>query len=127
LAVGCCVKNPAAGGPAIITIRGGRISEPRSKGLGIKRKIFSRQRLSVCEAMLNMLNTPAKVNRKLIERQIRAKNVSDAMTETRPAGIDSCTPTNACDADGRPIRFRKDLGKVKHLVEAVRLTEEFLQ
>ena len=54
-------------------------------------------------------------------------NVSDAMTETRPAGIDSCTLTNACDADGRPIRFRKDLGKVKHLVDAVRLAGEFLQ
>jgi len=54
-------------------------------------------------------------------------NVSDAMAETRPAGIDSCTLTNAGDADGRPIRFRKDLGKVKHLVEAVRLAEEFLR
>ena len=49
------------------------------------------------------------------------------MTATRPAGIDSCTLTNACDADGRPIRFRKDLGKVKHLVEAVRRAEEFLK
>ena len=54
-------------------------------------------------------------------------NVSDAMTATRPAGIDSCTLTNACDAAGRPIRFRKDLGKVKHLVEVVRLAEKFLQ
>jgi hypothetical protein len=99
--------------------------------------------------MLNMLNTPAKVNRKmqpdivhfcdalplgndarpyceqLIERQIRVKNVSDTMTETRPAEIDSCTLTNACRADGRPIRFRKDPGKVKHLVEAVRRDDEF--
>ena len=49
------------------------------------------------------------------------------MTATRPAGIDSCTLTNACDAAGRPIRFRKDLGKVKHLVEVVRLAEKFLQ
>jgi phosphoribosylanthranilate isomerase len=54
-------------------------------------------------------------------------NVSDAMTETRPAGIDSCTLTNACDAGGRPIRFRKDIGKVKHLVDAVRRSEEFFQ
>jgi len=54
-------------------------------------------------------------------------NASDAMTATRPAGIDSCTLTNACDAAGRPIRFRKDLGKVKHLVEVVRLAEKFLQ
>lgn len=58
---------------------------------------------------------------------ISAENVSDAITETRPAGIDSCTLTNACDGHGRPIRFRKDPGKVKHLIDAVRRTEEFLQ
>ena len=58
---------------------------------------------------------------------ISAENVSDGMTATRPAGIDSCTLTNACDGHGRPIRFRKDPGKVKHLVDAVRLAEEFLQ
>jgi len=58
---------------------------------------------------------------------ISAENVSDAMTETRPAGIDSCTLTNACDGHGRPIRFRKDPGKVKHLVDAVRRAEEFFQ
>jgi len=58
---------------------------------------------------------------------ISPDNVSDAMTETRPAGIDSCTLTNRCDVDGRPIRFRKDLVKVKRLVEAVRLAEGLLQ
>jgi hypothetical protein len=53
--------------------------------------------------MLNMLNTPAKVNRKLIERQIRVKK------------------------EFSDIAIMKDLGKVKHLVEAVRRAEEFLQ
>jgi hypothetical protein len=50
-----------------------------------------------------MLNTPAKVNRKLIERQIRVKEESS------------------------DTAIMKDLGKVKHLVEAVRRAEEFLQ
>jgi phosphoribosylanthranilate isomerase len=58
---------------------------------------------------------------------ISPENASAALAATRPAGIDSCTLTNACGGDGRPIRFRKDLGKVKHLVEAVRRAEKCLQ
>jgi biotin carboxylase len=33
--------------------------------------------------------------------------VAEAVARTRPAGVDSCTQTNAQDAQGRPIRFRK--------------------
>jgi phosphoribosylanthranilate isomerase len=50
-------------------------------------------------------------------------NAGEAVIRVRPAGIDSCTLTNALDADGRPIRFRKDLQKVKTLVAAVRRAE----
>jgi len=50
-------------------------------------------------------------------------NAAEAVAHVRPAGIDSCTQTNALNADGRPIRFKKDLQKVKALVEAVRQAE----
>jgi len=52
-----------------------------------------------------------------------AANVGEAMRTARPAGVDSCTRTNARAADGRPIRFRKDLTKVKNMVEEVRRVE----
>ena len=54
---------------------------------------------------------------------ISPQNAAEAVARVRPAGVDSCTLTNALDADGRPIRFRKDLQKVKALVEAVRRAE----
>jgi len=47
-------------------------------------------------------------------------NVAAGIRRVGPAGIDSCTLTNAADDEGRPIRFKKDLGKVKRLVDAVR-------
>jgi phosphoribosylanthranilate isomerase len=50
-------------------------------------------------------------------------NAREAVTRVRPAGVDSCTLTNALDADGRPIRFQKDLQKVKALVASVRRAE----
>ena len=51
---------------------------------------------------------------------ISPENAADGVKRVNPAGVDSCTGTNAVDAQGRPIRFRKDLLKVKLLVEAVR-------
>lgn len=54
---------------------------------------------------------------------ISPENAAEAIARTRPAGIDSCTQTNARDAQGRPIRFRKDLKKIEALVTAVRRAE----
>jgi phosphoribosylanthranilate isomerase len=50
-------------------------------------------------------------------------NVFDGIMQVMPAGVDSCTGTNALDAEGRLIRFKKDLEKVKHLVDEVRRAE----
>lgn len=47
------------------------------------------------------------------------ENVAEAIGKTHPAGVDSCTGTNARDADGAPIRFQKDPEKVKAFVAAV--------
>ena len=51
---------------------------------------------------------------------ISEKNVFEGVMQVRPAGVDSCTRTNALDSSGRAIRFKKDLDKVKRLVEEVR-------
>jgi len=53
-------------------------------------------------------------------------NVSLGIKTVRPAGVDSCTLTNACDADGRPIRFQKDMAKVKRFLDEMqRASVEF--
>ena len=57
---------------------------------------------------------------------ITPDNVFNGIMHVMPAGVDSCTGTNAVDSKGRPIRFKKDLLKVKHLVEAVRRAEKML-
>ena len=51
---------------------------------------------------------------------ISPNNVEAGLSNVRPAGVDSCTGTNATDAAGQAIRFKKDPEKVKRLVEAVR-------
>ncbi|MBW2429203.1 MAG: hypothetical protein JRF56_09610 [Deltaproteobacteria bacterium] len=51
-------------------------------------------------------------------------NVADGIARVRPAGVDSCTLTNARDDNGLPIRFKKDLSKVKLLIDAVRQAEK---
>ncbi|MFH2218894.1 MAG: hypothetical protein ABII68_04450 [Pseudomonadota bacterium] len=52
------------------------------------------------------------------------ENVFDGILRVRPAGVDSCTGTNALDPDGRPIRFKKDLERVKRFVQETRRAEK---
>lgn len=58
---------------------------------------------------------------------ISPENVYEALGKVRPAGIDSCMQTNARDHQGKPIRFRKDMERVRRLIEAVRRAEEELK
>lgn len=58
---------------------------------------------------------------------ISEKNVFEAITTVKPAGVDSCTRTNAVDKQGRPVRFKKDMKKVQKLVEEARRADEFLK
>jgi phosphoribosylanthranilate isomerase len=51
---------------------------------------------------------------------ITPENVAAGIQKVRPAGVDSCTGTNACDHHGKTIRFQKDMNKVKRLVAAAR-------
>ena len=55
---------------------------------------------------------------------ISPQNVVNAIGNVRPAGVDSCTQTNMETQNGQPVRFRKDLEKVKALVNAVRAAEK---
>lgn len=48
------------------------------------------------------------------------ENVREGILHTRPAGADTCTATNAIDEKGNPIRFKKDLAKVRQFVEQCR-------
>ncbi len=47
-------------------------------------------------------------------------NVYDGIAVVRPAGVDSCTRTNACDDRGDSIRFRKDPEKVSRFISETR-------
>jgi phosphoribosylanthranilate isomerase len=55
------------------------------------------------------------------------ENVYDAIVKVRPAGVDSCTQTNAVDRSGRPVRFKKDMKKVRRLVQEARRADQFIQ
>ena len=57
---------------------------------------------------------------------ISPDNVANGIALVRPAGVDSCTATNAVDGRGRSIRFKKDPEKVKRLIEGVRKAETAL-
>ena len=57
---------------------------------------------------------------------IGADNACGAALAVKPAGLDSCTRTNAVDEEGRPIRFKKDPEKVRRMVEEVRRAERIL-
>jgi len=55
---------------------------------------------------------------------IGPENAFAAVTRLRPAGIDSCTGTNARDDRGNAVRFRKDLEAVRRLIAEVTRAEE---
>jgi phosphoribosylanthranilate isomerase len=58
---------------------------------------------------------------------ITPDNVFDGIVQVMPAGVDSCTGTNALDPEGRSIRFKKDLEKVKHMVDEARRAEKAIE
>lgn len=54
---------------------------------------------------------------------ITPDNVFDGIMHVHPAGVDSCTGTNAIDQKGHAIRFKKDFDRVKRFVEEARRAE----
>ena len=55
---------------------------------------------------------------------ISPENVFNGIIHVGPAGVDSCTATNAKDENGELIRFKKDFKKVKRFVKRVRSAEK---
>jgi phosphoribosylanthranilate isomerase len=51
---------------------------------------------------------------------IGPENAAEGARRVRPAGIDSCTGTNARDDFGKPIRFKKDMERVRKMTTAAR-------
>jgi phosphoribosylanthranilate isomerase len=58
---------------------------------------------------------------------LSGENVFDAIIRLKPAGVDSCTKTNALDRNGRPVRFKKDMKKVSRFIDEVRRADRFVQ
>jgi len=54
---------------------------------------------------------------------ISPENVTEGIRQVHPAGVDSCTGSNAIDIRGQSVRFKKDPEKVKEIVRAVRNAE----
>ncbi len=54
------------------------------------------------------------------------ENVYKALLKVRPYGADSCTQTNMVDGEGNPVRFKKDIEKVKKFVREIRRAEQAL-
>jgi phosphoribosylanthranilate isomerase len=55
------------------------------------------------------------------------ENVYESIVSLAPAGVDSCTRTNAVDKSGLPIRFKKDMKKVRQFVEEVHRADRFME
>ena len=47
-------------------------------------------------------------------------NVAGAIAKVKPYGVDSCTRTNALDEEGKLVRYRKDMEKVRKFVDNAR-------
>ena len=55
---------------------------------------------------------------------ISPENAADGIRQVRPFGVDSCTCTNAVDDNGHPIRFKKDINRVRKLISEVHRSSE---
>ena len=77
--------------------------------------------LDIAETLVKQSRIPV-----ILAGGLSPDNVYEALLNTRPAGADSCTLTNRVDGKGAPIRFKKDLKKVKKFVSEVRRADRML-
>ena len=54
------------------------------------------------------------------------ENVYTGIMAVKPAGVDSCTRTNAIAANGTSVRFKKDMPRVRAFIEQTRRAEQML-
>ena len=93
-------------------------SQPVSGFVGITGEICSWQSAA---ALVDWSPVPV-----ILAGGLSPENVFDAVRCVRPAGVDSCTRTNAVDSEGRPIRFKKDMDRVRRFVSETRRAAETL-
>jgi phosphoribosylanthranilate isomerase len=90
-------------------------SQPVSGFVGITGKICD---WSIAAGLIRASSIPV-----ILAGGISPENVREGIERTNPAGVDSCTATNAAGPDGKPVRFSKDMERVKRLIELARNTE----
>jgi phosphoribosylanthranilate isomerase len=86
------------------------VDQPVDGYVGITGKVCD---WDVAAALVTQSNIPV-----ILAGGIGPENASAGVETVRPAGVDSCTLTNALDANGTSIRFKKDVEKVSRLVAA---------
>lgn len=91
-------------------------SQPVSGFVGITGQICDWE---IAAKLVEMSSIPV-----ILAGGISPDNVREGIQRVAPAGVDSCTGTNALDSEARPIRFKKDFDKVKRLIEAARTASE---
>ena len=90
----------------------GDADQPVEGYVGITGKVCD---WDVAAALVAQSNIPV-----ILAGGIGPENASAGVEKVQPAGIDSCTRTNALDSNGKSMRFVKDVEKVRALVAAAR-------
>ncbi|MFP3981481.1 MAG: phosphoribosylanthranilate isomerase, partial [Desulfobacterales bacterium] len=86
----------------------GVVGQPESGYVGITGKTCDWR---VAAQLVQQSNIPV-----ILAGGLSPDNVHDAVLAVRPAGVDSCTLTNAVDETGAFVRFQKDPDKVARFV-----------
>jgi phosphoribosylanthranilate isomerase len=60
----------------------------------------------------------------LLAGGLSPENVYEGIMRVCPAGVDSCTLTNLTDENDQPVRFKKDMDKVRRFVREARRAEK---
>ncbi|PKN63982.1 MAG: hypothetical protein CVU54_19125, partial [Deltaproteobacteria bacterium HGW-Deltaproteobacteria-12] len=79
---------------------------------------------SVCDWSMAKVVIEASPIPVILAGGLSGENVFEAIVSLKPAGVDSCTQTNALGRSGRPVRFKKDMKKVRRFVEEVRRADQ---
>lgn len=98
---------------------GGQLRQPVAGYVGITGEVCD---WNIAKAIVKASPIPV-----ILAGGISDENVCEAIITVKPAGVDSCTRTNAVDKQGRPIRFKKDMKKVRRLVEEARRADKLVR
>ncbi len=98
----------------LVTSEGASGTQPVSGFVGITGKTCDWQmaKMLVQESFLPVI----------IAGGLSPENVRQAVDTVRPYGVDTCTATNMRDENGKLIRFRKDIGRLKAFIREIRGT-----